>query len=106
MVIKTMICLVCYTFFMLSRSIYYVYIVKCKDGSFYTGMTKNVEKRLLQHNGQKSGGAKYTRGKRPVELRYLEIHASFKLADRRERMIKKFSHGDKQALCRQGDSNP
>ena len=48
----------------------YTYIVKCKDGSYYTGWTNNLEKRLKDHNRGK--GAKYTKPRLPVELVYYE----------------------------------
>ena len=50
---------------------YYVYILECADKSFYVGCTNNLEKRLLQHNGSKSG-AHYTKIRRPVKLVYSE----------------------------------
>jgi putative endonuclease len=67
---------------------YHVYIVRCNDGSFYTGITNNLERRLLQHNGLAWGGAKYTRAKRPVELVYVEKYPSRKEAAKREYEIK------------------
>ena len=48
----------------------YTYILKCKDGSFYTGWTNNLEKRIKDHNAGK--GAKYTKSRCPVELVYYE----------------------------------
>ncbi len=47
---------------------YFVYILECCDGTFYTGITTDIKKRLRQHNGEIVGGAKYTAARRPVRL--------------------------------------
>lgn len=47
---------------------YFVYILECADGTFYTGLTTDVERRLRQHNGELVGGAKYTAARQPVRL--------------------------------------
>lgn len=47
---------------------FYVYIVKCNDETFYTGQTDNLDLRIKEHNGLLKGGAKYTRGKGPVDI--------------------------------------
>ena len=74
------------------------YIVRCSDGTLYTGWTNDIEKRLLAHNqGQ---GAKYTRGRTPVELVYLECFRTKQEAMKREAAIKKLSKADKLALIR------
>ncbi|CAN5227071.1 GIY-YIG nuclease family protein [soil metagenome] len=78
---------------------YFTYIVQCVDGSYYIGMTKDVWKRLHMHNGKLAGGAKYTRNKRPVVLRYYESHLTFRDAAQRERALKKFSRAAKSKLC-------
>ena len=52
-------------------SSWYVYIVRCNDGTLYTGITKDLERRLAEHNSPK-GGAKYTRTRKPVTLVYFE----------------------------------
>jgi putative endonuclease len=67
---------------------YHVYIVKCSDGSFYTGITNDLERRLDQHNGLRWGGAKYTRGKGPVHLMYVEKFSTRSEAAKREWDIK------------------
>ncbi|KNF09150.1 GIY-YIG domain-containing protein [Gottschalkia purinilytica] len=74
----------------------YVYILECKDGTLYTGWTTNIEERVKKHNEGK--GAKYTRGRTPVELRYLEILETKQDAMRREYEIKKLSRQDKKRL--------
>ena len=75
---------------------YYVYILRCKDGSYYTGYTKDVEKRFEMH--KKGRGARYTRIHEPEELVYTEQFENRGEAMKRERKIKKLSHDRKQQL--------
>ena len=75
---------------------YYVYILRCKDGSYYTGHAKNVERRVKMH--KKGQGARYTRMHEPKELVYVETFESRGEAMRRERQIKTLSHNKKQQL--------
>ena len=78
---------------------YHVYIVKCSDGTFYTGITNDPERRLRQHNGEMWGGAKYTRNRGPVELVYIEKFQTKDLAAKREWEIKhNFTHEQKAEL--------
>ena len=77
---------------------FFVYLVRCSDASLYTGITRNIEKRLQMHNGEMTGGARYTRSRRPVQLAYLEAHPSRGAAMRREREIKKLSKKKKEVL--------
>ncbi len=75
---------------------YYVYILRCKDGTFYTGYTKNLEERFRLHkNGT---GAKYTKSHRPQKVAYVESFADRSEAMKHERSIKKLSHLQKQRL--------
>ena len=74
----------------------YVYIVECSDGTYYTGYTNDIEKRINAHNNGK--GAKYTRGRIPVKLRYLEKYNTKSEALKREHSIKKQSRIEKQKL--------
>ena len=67
----------------------YTYILKCKDGSFYTGWTNNLEKRIKDHNAGK--GAKNTKSRCPVELVYYETFATKEEAMRREYAVKQLS---------------
>ena len=87
---------------------WYVYILECADGSLYTGMTNHLARRLAAHNAGK--GAKYTKTRRPVRLRYSEELENRSLALRREAAIKKLSHAQKRAMCedfaREGDAEP
>jgi predicted GIY-YIG superfamily endonuclease len=75
---------------------YYVYILRCKDGSYYTGHAKDVEKRFEMH--KKGRGARYTRMHEPEKLVYIEEFESRSEAMRRERRIKTLSHNKKQQL--------
>lgn len=74
----------------------YTYIVECKDGTLYTGWTNDIEKRIADHNEGK--GAKYTRARRPVVLKYQEVFETKEEAMKREYAIKHLSHSKKKAL--------
>lgn len=74
----------------------YTYIIKCSDGSLYTGWTNNLEKRLKAHNN--GSGAKYTRNRRPVKLVYQEVFKTKSEAMSREWHIKRLSREDKLKL--------
>lgn len=74
-----------------------VYILECKDGSLYTGITDRLEHRLAAHRAGK--GAKYTKGRSPLTLRYLENCEDHSAALRREIQIKKLDRVQKLALC-------
>jgi len=74
-----------------------MFILKCSDGSLYTGITKNITKRLEEHNiGDK--GAKYTKARRPVKLLYQESSLNRSTASKREYEIKKFTRLKKLQL--------
>lgn len=78
---------------------YHVYIAKCNDGTLYTGITTDLERRLREHNGEAWGGARYTRTRRPVEFLYTEKYETRKEAAKREYEIKhKFSREQKMDL--------
>lgn len=76
---------------------WYVYILCCGDDTLYTGITDDVEKRLAAHRAGK--GAKYTRGRSPLELIYVEEQSDKSAALRREIAIKKLSRKRKMELC-------
>lgn len=76
-----------------------VYLLCCADGSFYTGVATDLERRLRQHNGELVGGARYTRGRRPVELVWSESCADRAAAQAREAEIRKLSRREKQKLA-------
>ena len=75
---------------------YYCYILKCADGTYYTGWTTDPERRMKQHNAGR--GARYTRSRRPVELVYVEVQSDRSSAMKREYSIKKLSRAKKRAL--------
>lgn len=74
----------------------YVYMIRCKDGSLYTGWTNNLEKRFRNHC--KGKGAKYTRGRGPLELVYYEVFEDKREAMRREYEIKQLKKSEKEKL--------
>ena len=75
---------------------HYTYILKCKDNTYYTGYTNDLEKRIKAHNEGK--GAKYTKGRGPVELVYCEEYEEKGRAMRREWEIKQLSRNEKENL--------
>jgi putative endonuclease len=75
---------------------FYVYILQCMDGSFYTGYTKDIDKRTMQHQNGK--GARYTKAHKPQKVAYVEFFDSRSQAMKREREIKKLSHQQKVDL--------
>jgi putative endonuclease len=79
---------------------WFVYIVRCADGTLYTGVTTDLERRLREHNGEDSNGARYTRPRRPVSLAYHERAGNRSDAGKRESAIKKLSRSAKQQLIR------
>ncbi|MDO4352828.1 MAG: GIY-YIG nuclease family protein, partial [Clostridia bacterium] len=74
----------------------YVYILKCSDGTFYTGWTTDIEARVKTHNS--GSGAKYTRGRRPVSLVYYEELPDRSAALKREAAIKRLPRNKKLEL--------
>ena len=76
---------------------WHVYIVRCSDKSLYTGIAKDVAARVAQHNA--GTGAKYTRGRLPVELVYYEYVGEHGAALRRELAIKRMPASDKRRLA-------
>ena len=75
---------------------WHLYILRCKDGTLYTGITTDVEKRFEAHQSGK--GAKYTRGRGPLELVYRETCGSHSDALKREAAVKRLTREQKQAL--------
>lgn len=80
---------------------YFVYMLKCVDGTLYTGYTNDLQKRIRTHNAGK--GAKYTRSRLPVKLVYYEIHEDRSSALRREYAIKQFTKIQKLALIQENN---
>ncbi len=75
---------------------WYVYLLRCADGTFYAGSTNDLARRLAAHNS--GSGAKYTRSRRPCTLVYWEEAADKSAALRREAAVKKLSRAQKAAL--------
>ena len=80
---------------------HYVYILNCADNSYYTGYTTDPARRLAEHNA--GNGAKYTRGRTPVKLVYLEAHASKSVAMSREYELKQYRRRQKEQLVADAD---
>lgn len=79
----------------------YTYILKCADGTLYTGWTNDIEKRIRNHNAGR--GAKYTRSRTPVELVYCETFETKQEAMKREYAIKHMGRAKKEALIHAGN---
>lgn len=80
----------------MSSGMWQLYILRCGDGTLYTGITVDAEKRLRQHRSGK--GAKYTRGRGPLEMVYLEQCTDHPQALRRELEVKRLTHAEKETL--------
>jgi len=76
--------------------VHYVYVLECADGSLYTGYTTDVERRVAEHDAGE--GAKYTRGRTPVELVHVEEYGTRSAAMSREHEIKALSRREKERL--------
>jgi putative endonuclease len=74
-----------------------VYILRCEDGTLYTGITNDIERRVTEHNSD-NGGAKYTRPRKPVERVYMEPVESRSAAAKREYQIKRMPLVEKRRL--------
>ena len=78
----------------------FVYILRCADGTLYTGYAVDVEQRCAAHNAGK--GARYTAGRRPVTIAYSEACASVSEALKREHALKRLTRAEKEALITGG----
>jgi putative endonuclease len=83
---------------------WFCYLVQCADGTLYTGITTALARRLALHNAGR--GAKYTRGRRPVRLVYVESHSSRAAASRREFAIRRMSRVQKSQLMASAGTVP
>ncbi len=79
---------------------WFVYILRCSDGSLYTGATTDVKRRSGQHNA--GTASRYTRSRRPVCVNYQEPHVSRSLALKREAAVKRMTRPEKEQLIRRG----
>ena len=77
---------------------WHVYMLRCADGTLYTGVARDLDRRLLQHSGERAGGPKYTRGRRPVQLVWSEPAPDRSSAQQREAAIKRLKRRDKLQL--------
>ncbi|WP_066185737.1 MULTISPECIES: GIY-YIG nuclease family protein [Gracilibacillus] len=95
---------------MTDSSTHYVYMLKCKDHTLYTGYTNNIKRRLAMHEQGK--GAKYTRGRAPFELQFIETCPTKSEALRLEASIKRLSRKEKEQMIHEhkerygGHANP
>ena len=83
-----------------SKEMHYIYLVRCSDDSLYCGWTTDLKRRIDAHNGHIPGGAKYTRGRRPVTLVYAESFHQKQEAQRREYAIKRMAKTKKLRLIK------
>jgi putative endonuclease len=81
----------------------YVYMVCCRDGTYYTGWALNYKERIEKHNN--GTGARYTRARCPVILVYLEEYPEKRLAQQREAVLRKLSRSRKQELIKKMNLN-
>jgi putative endonuclease len=81
---------------MTSTDAHHVYVLECSDGTFYTGYTTDIERRVAEHDAGE--GAKYTRGRTPVEVVHSESFGNRSAAMSREHEIKQFSRARKEQL--------
>jgi putative endonuclease len=84
-------------------SAWHVYLLRCADGSLYTGVAKNLDQRLAKHNAGQ--GAKYTRGRRPVALVWSQVAESHGQALRHELLIKRLDRQAKLRLIAEADGD-
>ena len=84
---------------------WHVYILRCADDTFYTGITTDLKRRLKEHNSP-GGGARYTRHRRPVRIVYTERAACRGAACRREYVLKQFSRTQKEKLIESAGDTP
>lgn len=77
-------------------------MLRCADGTLYTGITTDIARRVAEHNSEGGLGARYTRSRRPVQLAYVEAAADRAEAARREAAIKRLDRVRKLALCASG----
>jgi putative endonuclease len=75
-----------------------VYVLQCADGTLYTGIARDLDRRLRQHNGELVGGPRYTRGRRPVKLLWFDTAVDRSIAQQREAAIKNLSRAEKLRL--------
>lgn len=85
----------------MEKSSHYFYVVECADGSYYAGYTNSLEKRIETHN--KGKGARYTRARRPVTLKYVETYEDKRTAMQAEYSFKQLKRKQKEEYIRKGE---
>ena len=85
---------------MSERNEWCVYVLRCADRTLYTGIAKDVDKRVTEHNEDNRKAARYTRGRRPVELVYVESAFSHSEAAKREAEMKRMTKREKEKLIK------
>nr|MBF0220979.1 GIY-YIG nuclease family protein [Desulfobulbaceae bacterium] len=88
----------------MTDGLWFVYIVRCSDNSLYTGIAKDLERRVFEHNSE-AGGSRYTRARKPVEMVYFEAGISRSAVCKRENQIKKMTVQQKNSLINTADTN-
>lgn len=83
------------------NSFYFLYILRCTDGTLYTGITTDVKRRVDQHNGIIEGGARYTRARGPVKVVYQAEFPDRSSASKEEYRIKQLSKEEKEQFIQQ-----
>jgi putative endonuclease len=86
------------------KDIFYVYIVRCADGTYYTGYTNNLEKRIKLHNNR--NGARYLKSKLPVRLVYAKEYRYYKNVLHAERNLKKRTRKEKEEIIKNYKADP
>jgi putative endonuclease len=90
---------------MTASDVWYTYMVRCRDRSLYTGIAKDIDRRLAEHNST-NNGARYTRTRRPVRLVFLERFSSRSAAAKREHELKRLPRAEKQKLAQDRAASP
>ncbi len=85
----------------MEKNKHYFYVVECSDKSYYAGYTNNLEKRIQTHNSGK--GARYTRARLPVVLKYVEVHEEKTTAMQAEYHFKQLKRKDKEEYMQKGE---
>lgn len=90
-----------YVQFYMEKNKHFFYVVECSDGSYYAGYTNHIEKRIQTHNSGK--GARYTRARLPVVLKYVETHNDKRTAMQAEYYFKQLTRKQKEAYMQKGE---
>ena len=80
---------------------WYVYMLRCSDGTYYSGVTTDLDRRVKEHNGEGAAGkgAKYTKARRPVRLAYSESVTDRSVAQRREHALRQLTRTEKEKVA-------